>query len=433
MTYNEYTESRKNLITEANGLINEGKLDEANAKMEEVKALDEEWDKTAEAMATAKALEGNQRAFNVQDLNDSVAAAAASGGEATAKMSFVQETAGSLENDQHSTDAYKMAWAKTMMGKTLTAKETEIMEKANAYTHTTENTGVVIPKTVADGIWDMVEELYPYWNDIQKTYVKGNYNVPIGDESTAAEWYEEADVTADGKDTLKELALNGCELSRCVTISWKLKEMAIDDFINYIQRKLARKIGAGLGYGVTHGKGKPSASDQFKPEPLGVVTALEKEDKTTQITTYEKGKLAYQDLTNARAKVKVGANELKIYANSTTIWSELANVTDKNGKPIFIPDPSESGVFRVLGMMVKQDDSMEDGEVLMSSPYVGYQANVNKDLTVMTEDHVKARNTDYCGYAIADGGVTSTKAHALLKYTVTEATSDTDQKTQAGE
>ena len=83
----------------------------------------------------------------------------------------------------------------------------------------------------------MVEELYPYWNDIQKTYVKGNYNVPIGDESTAAEWYEEADVTADGKDTLKELALNGCELSRCVTISWKLKEMAIDDFINYIQRK----------------------------------------------------------------------------------------------------------------------------------------------------------------------------------------------------
>ena len=53
--------------------------------------------------------------------------------------------------------------------------------------------------------------------------------------------------------------------------------------------------------------------------------------------------------------------------------------------------------------------------------------------TVMTEDHVKARNTDYCGYAIADGGVISTKAHSLLKHTVTEATSDTDQKTQAGE
>ena len=51
----------------------------------------------------------------------------------------------------------------------------------------------------------------------------------------------------------------------------------------------------------------------------------------------------------------------------------------------------------------------------------------------MTEDHVKDRATDYCGYAIVDGGVTSTKAHALLKYTVTEAASVTDLKNQAGE
>ena len=52
----------------------------------------------------------------------------------------------------------------------------------------------------------------------------------------------------------------------------------------------------------------------------------------------------------------------------------------------------------------------------MSSPFVGYLANVNKDMSVMTEEHVKARTVDYCGYAIVDGGVTSTKAHSLLKY-----------------
>ena len=432
MTYNEYTESRKNLITEANGLINEGKLDEANAKMEEVKALDEEWDKTAEAIANAKALEGNQRTFKVQDLNDSVAAAATNGGVASATMSFAKENADSSEMELYATDAYKIAWAKTMMAKPLTAKETELMQKVNENTHTSANTGVVIPKTVADKIWDQTEELYPYWNDIQKTYVKGNYNVPIGDESSEAKWYEEADKTEDGKEGLKELALTGCELSRSITIAWKLKEMAIDDFIDYITRRMARKIGAGLGYGATHGKGKPSASEH-KPEPMGVVTAMEKEDSTPQVATYEKGKLAYKNLTDERAKVKVGANELCIYANSNTIWSELANVVDGNGKPIFIPDPSSSGVFRILGMLVKQDDSMEDGEILMSSPYVGYQANVNKELSVMTEDHVKDRATDYCGYAIVDGGVTSTKAHALLKYTVTEAASVTDLKNQAGE
>lgn len=429
MTYNEYAESRKNLITEANSLIDAGKLDEANAKMDEVKALDEEWDKTAEAMATARALEGNQRIYNVQNLDDSAAAVAVSGGIVTATMNIAQKNMDDTEIALYATEQYKAAWTKTMMGKALTAEEAEVFKNANEYTHNTGNTGVVIPKTVADGIWDMIEELYPYWNDIQKTFVKGNYTVPISDESTDAEWYEEADRAGDGKETFNELALTGCELSRSITVSWKLKEMSSEDFIPYIQRKMARKMGAGLGYGATHGKGKPSGKEH-KPEPLGVVTALEKEDGIPQVATYEKGKLTYKDLTNTRAKVKIGANELNIYANSTTIWSELANVTDANGKPIFIPDPTSSGVFRILGMQVKQDDSMHDGEVLMSSPFVGYQANVNKEMSVMTEDHIKDRITDYCGYAIVDGGVISEKAHALLKYTTAEVASVTDDQSK---
>lgn len=436
MTYKEYSESRKNLITEANTLIDEGKLDEANAKMDEVKDLDEKWDKTAETLANAKALEGEQRAYNIQNITDSAAAGAVATagatGVVTAELRFPTGKEDTTETPLYATDVYKNAWAKTMMGKPLTAEEAEVFKNANDYTHTTGNTGVVIPKTVADGIWDMIEELYPYWNDIQKTYVKGNYTVPISDESTDAKWYEEADKVEDGKETLRELALTGCELSRSITIAWKLKEMAPEDFIPYIQRKMARKMGAGLGYGVTHGKGKP-ASNEHKAEPMGVVTALKKETEKPQVATYEKGKLTYKDLTNERAKVKVGANELCVYANSNTIWSELANVTDANGKPIFIPDPSVSGVFRILGMEVKQDDAMSDGEILMSSPYVGYQANVNKELTVMTEDHVKDRTTDYCGYAIVDGGVTSTKAHALLEYTATEHASETDQSKTPGE
>lgn len=195
--------------------------------------------------------------------------------------------------------------------------------------------------------------------------------------------------------------------------------MAIEDFIPFIQEKLARKMGAGLGYGATHGKGKP-ASNEFKPEPLGVDNCSGKRKSTPQIVTYETGKLTYKNLTSARAKVKVAAKELKVYANSTTIWTELANVTDNNGKAIFIPDPVNTGIYRLFGMEVKQDDSMKDGEILMSSPNVGYLANINKEISVMAEEHVKKRTVDYCGYAVVDGGPTTNKAHALLKYGVAE-------------
>ena len=33
---------------------------------------------------------------------------------------------------------------------------------------------------------------------------------------------------------------------------------------------------------------------------------------------------------------------------------------------------------------------------------------------MMTEDHVKERKTDYCGYAIMDANIITDKAHVLL-------------------
>ena len=66
-------------------------------------------------------------------------------------------------------------------------------------------------------------------------------------------------------------------------------------------------------------------------------------------------------------------------------------------------------------MLVKEDDSMKDGEILISNPGMGYAMNINKEMTMLPEEHVKDRKTDYCGYAIADGNATTTKAHALLK------------------
>ena len=78
-------------------------------------------------------------------------------------------------------------------------------------------------------------------------------------------------------------------------------------------------------------------------------------------------------------------------------------------------DVVNGGVYRVLSMPVKEDDSMKDGEILMSNPQRGYTANVNKNISMTTEEHSKARTTDYCGYAIVDGGMITPNAHALLK------------------
>jgi HK97 family phage major capsid protein len=80
-----------------------------------------------------------------------------------------------------------------------------------------------------------------------------------------------------------------------------------------------------------------------------------------------------------------------------------------------IADPINGGVQRIFGIPVKEDDSITEGEVLLGAPSVGYLANVNKEMSIMSEEHVKPRTVDYCAYAIVDGGVLSAKAFALLK------------------
>lgn len=403
MNKKQYEAMRKKLMDEAQELINAGKAKEAESKMQEIKDLDEQWDAIAQAEANFRALNMEPKPLMQNRIEDVFGGEDKKGEEPASVKAWKSKE-------------YENAWAKTLMGKQLTDEESKAYQLVNeAYTHNTDNTSIVIPNTVAKGIWEMAGNMYPYFADVTKTYVNGVLSMIQEDTSSDSKWYDEKTTTEDGKETFKEFKLNGCELSRSITVTWKLKEMAIEDFIPYIQRKMAKKMGAAAGYGVTHGAGASAASG--KPEPMGTVTALEAEAGTPQVVEYANGTVpTYENLLAARSKVKSGYGAgLNIYANSTTIWNKIAAIVDKNGRPMFTADPMNAGTYRVLGMAVKEDDSMKDGEILMSNAGQGYHLNVNKEVSMMTEEHVKERKTDYCGYAIMDGNTTTTKAHALLK------------------
>lgn len=396
MKKKEYLENRKKLMDEAQALIDAGNAEEAQKRMDAVEELDDKWEEQAQAQANFDALNKEPIAFKGMMM----------------EAAFGKDSAEKLE-DVIASEDYMNAWGKTMKGEPLTDDEKRAYEMVDeAFTHTTQNTGMVIPTTVAKGIWEEAADLYPYFDDISKTYVNGVLTMVQEDTSSEAGWYEEETETTDGKETFKTFTLNGCELSRAITVSWKLKEMAMEDFIPYIQRRMGKKMGAAAGYGATHGAGN---KEKNKPEPVGVVTALRSEKDAPQCVVYEAGKLTYALLTKARGLIKSGYSAgLKIYANNNTIWNGIAGVLDTNKRPVFITDPSNPGKFRVLGCEVEEDASMKDGEILFSNAAAGYHMNINKDITMTTEDHAKARKTDYCGYAIMDGNVVTTKAHALL-------------------
>lgn len=333
---------------------------------------------------------------------------------------FENEATGTLETINGGVETmeknYREVFLNYIRGMKLDATDKIILQENNkgfsdAFTHDTTNTAIVIPQTTQDKIWARASEGHAFLKDVKRLSVKGELRMirhKSIDEGDAT-WYVEATPTADEKNTFDDLVLKGHELSKAVSISWKLRAMAMDDFENFLINELGERISVALGLGVINGTGTDQAT--------GVVTVIKKAAQQ-QAKVATTGKLTYTDILGAIAKVhssyKAGA---AFYANSTTIWTKIANVLDNQGRPLFVPDRSIGGVGNVLGFPVKEDAALSDDEILIGNAVMGYVLNVNEPMSITTEDHAKQRVTDYVGYMVADGNVMDEKAFCLLSMT----------------
>lgn len=417
MNKEKYLAQRQALMNEAEQMISEGKSEEANAKMREVEALDNKWEEVKTAMANMNALKDKTVATDLA--NESV----------NTEGKVIENMGANVVIDENK--QYENAWAKVMQGQKLDSNEQVIFDKvntafSNAYTHDTSNTAVLIPETVAAGIWKRATESYPLLADAKKFNVKGTLTIKKHTAITEgdAAFYDEATATADEKNAFGQLNLTGCELAKSITVTWKLRTMAMAEFIPYIIAELGERVGVALGTSVAVGKGKPGENDTFKPEPLGIATALLAESNNPQVVSYNPAAstpdpLAYEDFTAAIGKIHSSyLAGCAIYASNSTIWNQLANLKDGENRPLFIPDVTSGGVGRMFGMVVKADAGVTTDSIIIGNPGQGYVMNTNEPMSIATEEHVKARTVDYAAYTIVDGAVLDTKAFALIKKSV---------------
>lgn len=406
MKREEYLTKRNELVAQSEGFIQNGKLEEAEKAMQDIKDLDASFEASALAQANLNALKENQ-VFN--DLPD----------QSLTNVNGKAIGVFDLENQTESKQKiYENAWAKVMMGKSsgLSKEEKDVFDKTNtefrnAYTHTTENTGILIPETVVAGIFKRAEEMYPFFGDTKKYNIKGKLTIKKHKSIDAgdANWYLESEVVEDEQNTFGELTLDGHELAKAITVSWKLKSMAVSEFIPYIINELGERVGVALGVAALKGTGTK--------QPFGVETVLAAEENTPQVASYANTGVTYKDITGMISKLHSSyLNGACFYANNTTIWTQLANIVDNSGKPIFIPDPTGGGIGRLFGIVVKADAGVSEGAILLGNAK-SYIVNTNEQFSVVTEDHAKARATDYVIYGIVDGNVLDTKAFSLLTKT----------------
>lgn len=402
MNKEEYLKQREALMNDARTAIDKGKSEDANKAMKSVKDLDAKWDQQTKDQANLASLDDHAPIT----LDNAVH---------VASVANVQPLTEQRLNAVSKTQpTYDKVWAKTLLGHTLNTAEQAVFDKENArlngapFSHQTGNTPTLIPNTVAAGIWKIAEEQYPAFADAKKFNVSGTLTINKHDGivSGDAQWVDENTQADDEQNQFSQLVLKGYELNKVATVSWKMKSMSEEDFISFLTQELGDRLGVALGVAIHQGDGKRS--------PLGIETALKAEKGTPQVATY-KDQIAYKDITSTMAKIHSSfAGKAAVYANSKTIWNQLANIVDGQGRPLFIASPINGGVGSILGLVVKPDAGVNDGDVLIADVADTVVVNINQALTVATEDHVKGRSTDYGAYTIADAGLLTTKGAALL-------------------
>ncbi|HBN6172004.1 TPA: phage major capsid protein, partial [Clostridioides difficile] len=245
MTREEYFEKRQEMIDEAQKLLDdeigeegtgEGKTEEAEKIANKIKALDEEYERNVKARANLRALQDdfkvNPTIFNLTNNKE--------------KIEGIEDAI--IEDEQ---EKYENAWIKKMQNRTLDLNENEVLSKVNMKyrneIRTTNSDAILIPETVSKGIWTEIGNLYPLFGDTSPTFVKGDF-VIIKEENSGddASWYDEATPIKEDGYTLGEITLRGCELAKDITTSFKIENMANEDFVPYISKLLAEKMGAAL-------------------------------------------------------------------------------------------------------------------------------------------------------------------------------------------
>lgn len=250
MTKTEYLEKRNDLMAQSEAALASNKPEEAQELMDKVSKLDNDFKEMAEKQANFNALKDAPAAMmNAQSEEQQMAKALTS---VTASVT-------------KSAPRYDHVWAKSLLGNTLSSEEQAVFDKENKmlnadFSHSTTNTPTLIPNTVVEGIWKIAEEQYPLLADTRKFNVRGTLKINKHDGivSGDAQWVDEDARAEDEQNKFSQLILKGFELNKVATITLKMKAMSESDFISFIQREIAERVGVALGICIVRGTGANS-------------------------------------------------------------------------------------------------------------------------------------------------------------------------------
>ena len=292
---------------------------------------------------------------------------------------------------------YRTGFLKTMLRQELTAEERDAVNYVMTTGDTTNHTDYLLPKTLLNEIWSLIEEEHSILQDVTLYRTGTILEIPIhvSIEQGDAKSVNEAAANDDEINAWGKITLSGKDFSKHIDISYAMAKMSIDALEEYLRTEIADRIGAALA--------------------VDAVTQIlaDYDDTNNAVTTAEEDVVAFTDIANTLATLKNAKGGIVIYANNATIYSRLVGMVDTTGRPIFQPSAQAGAQGTLVGFPIKHEDAISDDVILIGYPkqVVG---NVIQDIMIETDRDIKKHVITYAGYARAEFALAAAKAFATL-------------------
>ena len=281
-------------------------------------------------------------------------------------------------------EEYRSAFLKNLRGEEMNDAE------KRAFTFMTTNTTAPLPTVMQNRIIDLIGEAHPIVADVHTLRSGASISIPVAKTIVA-----DAGKTAEGADaneleiTFDSVDLSGEDYTANVELTYKMLNMAIPAFEDYIVSLISERLGAKL------------AGDIVANIKTGIASA----NKFATGITY--------------AGVCAGFGALKrvgtviVYGTRETIFNKIVGMVDDKKHPIFQQPITAAAAGALLGASIKYEDALGAGELLIGDPKK-YLQNEVAPVVIESDKDLKKHKVICSGYTCQEGALTDDKAFALV-------------------
>lgn len=383
MNKEQYLQLRNGLYTEAENLINEGKLEEGKAKMQEITDLDNKFENEATALANLNALKDNVKISNAAPIN---------------KDNKIGEVVG---EDFSNTVEYRKAFMNYV------TKGTSIPgEFKNAAGPTkTSDVGEMIPETVLSRIIEKMEATGMILPLVTRTSYKGGLTIPTSTVKPTATWVAEGAKSEKQKKTTGSITFAYHKLRCAISNSLEVDTMALPIFETTFVNNVVEAMTKALELSIIKGSGSG--------QPKGILTETAADGQNVDIAA--SGKLEYQTLINAEAALPLAYENGAVWFMTKKTFMAFVGMVDTNGQPIARVNYGINGQAdrTLLGRRVVLNDYMDSYADTVDSDKIvaflfnpsDYVLNTNLNMTIKRYEDNDTDDLVTKALMLADGKV----------------------------